>query len=325
MQPQAETAPLIELRQLADRPNAPRSWSEDELASFPELYRYACTYVARHARSSGRAASVAETRRVLGRAQNLLHEEPRSIRSVWHAGLETLLEDCPRAIRAEWRLVLTSAVAVYGLALVAWFAVSRNLDLAPSLLEPRVVQNEIEQLVELQPGERFVGNFDFGIGEAPQTAGWIMTNNMRVGALFFASALVPPVFLYVLATNGLMLGTYTAVAGHWGQAGSISSILWCHGVLEIQALLLAAAAGMCLVRSWIRPGARTRTQAMAAESRQALLLLIPSFPLLFLAGVIEAYVSPFAPLPVRLATAAGTGLLLVLYVALGSRREPRTA
>jgi len=311
-------------RMVRGGPEAPARWSAEALAAFPRLYRQACSFVARLESGDRESPSTAEARRVVGQAQAILHAR-RSGGSLLATVGRVLLVACPRAIRLEWRLLLGTGLVLYGLAGLAWFAVSRDLDIAPSLLDPAVVEGEIQELRALEPGERFVGNFEFGIGESPQTAGLIMMNNMRVGVLFFASALLPPVYLYVLASNSLMLGTYTAVAGHWGQAGSISSILWCHGVLEIQAILLAGAAGLCLVRAWIRPGARTRRHALVVESKRALLLLLPTFPILFAAGTIEGYVSPHAPLGVRLSVAAGSGLALFAYVLAGGRRTSTTS
>ena len=118
-----------------------------------------------------------------------------------------------------------------------------------------------------------------------------------------------------------MVGTYTAVAGHWGQAGSISSILWTHGVLEIQTLVLVGTAGLVLVRAWVRPGAYTRAHAMVRESERALALFAPAFPLLVIAGLIEGFISPHAPLAVRLAVAVASGVGLVAWVALGGRED----
>ena len=182
-----------------------------------------------------------------------------------------------------------------------------------------MVEEEIQQLETLAGGERFRGNFTFGLGESPLTAGWIMLHNIGIGILFFASALVPPFYLYLLATNGLMLGAYTGVAGHWGRAGEISSILWTHGVLEIQALILVGTAGLVLVRAWVRPGPFSRRHALVLESRRAILLFAPVFPLLVVAGLIEGFVSPHAPLPVRVAVAIASGFLLLSWALLGGR------
>lgn len=299
----------------------PDGWSEDELERFPRLFRQACTRLARLEASGADERALRRARAQVAAAHALLHGERERPAELLARLAHLFLVECPRAIRREARLLALSALLLYGLAGLAWRAVARDLDLAPSLLDARVVEDEIEALRALEPGQPFRGNFDFGIGESPHTAGWIMANNMRVGATFFASALVPPLWLWVLSTNALMLGTYTAVAGHWGQAGAISSILWCHGVLEIQAILLAGAAGLCLVRAWIRPGARTRRRALADESRRALRLLAPVFPMLFAAGLIEAFVSPHAPLAVRMAVAASSAALLALYVARGARAD----
>ena len=313
-----DPASLQKLRQLL-RSGPPAGWSDDDLALFPRLYRHACTRLARLEVQGGSERELAQVRRLVAAAHAVLHARRESAGANVAKLLRLFLVESPRAIRREWRLLLLSALCVYGLAALAWAAVAQDLDLASSLLGRTEVEAEIEQLRELEEGESFRGNFDFGIGESPGTAGWIMTNNMRVGAVFFASALLPPLYVYVLAANALMLGTYVGVAGHWGQAGAISSILWCHGVLEIQAILLAGTAGLCLVRAWLRPLARTRSQALAQESRRALLLLAPTFPMLFAAGLIEGFVSPHAPLAVRLAVAALSGVALVLYATAGRR------
>ncbi|MEM7309893.1 MAG: stage II sporulation protein M [Planctomycetota bacterium] len=297
-----------------------RGLSAREAQDFPRLYRHACTTLARlEARAEDPAAS-ARVRRLVGDAHGIQYRSRRAgFTAAVRGAFALFFVESPRTVRAEWRLFALSFVFIYGLATLSFLAVRRDLDLAPSLLQPAVVEAEIEQLEQTAEGEPFRGNFTFGIGESPQTAGWIMIHNMGVGVLFFAAALVPPLYLILLATNGLMLGTYTAVAGHWGQAGAISSILWCHGVIEIQALVLAGTAGLALVRAWVRPGPWSRRHALRRESRVAWRLLAPVFPMLFVAGMIEAFVSPHAPLEVRLAVAVGTGVMLLLWAGLLGR------
>lgn len=319
--PDAAQDSLERLRILL-RPRQLASWSAEELLELPRLYRHACTRLARLEDEGDRPAS--ELAALVARAHGiLLRDEPRASEPWSVRALRFLLQVSPRAIRAEWRLLACSFVLLYGLAALAWLGVRRDLDLAYSLLAPQVVEAEIEQLDGLAQGESFRGNFGFGLGESPVAAGWILLHNMGVGILYFASALLPPLYLYLLATNALMLGTYTAVAGHWGQAGAISSILWTHGVLEIQTLVLVGTAGLVLVRAWVRPGPYSRAHAMVRESQRALELFAPVFPLLVLAGLIEGFVSPHAPLPVRLAVAVASGAALVLWVALGGRSEAR--
>ena len=128
--------------------------------------------------------------------------------------------------------------------------------------------------------------------------------------------------LKFLAVNGLMLGTYIGVASHWNQAGEINSILWCHGTLEIQAILLAAAGGLVLARAWIAPGPWTRGHAMALESKRAWRLLAAMFPMLVCAGLIEGFVSPHAGLELRLLVAGLSLLVMIAWFGFAGR-EPR--
>lgn len=315
-----ELGELRRLRRIVDRSGRPERLTERDVVDLPRLYRHACSVAARLEAAESHPRTVARVRQLVTRAHGLLFDaRGEEKQDPWATLRQLLLVEAPRAVRSEWRLLALSFGLVYGLALVAWFAVSGDLDLAASLLSPAMVESEIAQLRATENGESFRGNFTFGWGESPAAAGMVTLNNIGVGILFFASALIPPLYLYILARNALMLGTYTAVAGHWGQAGAISSILWCHGTLEIQAIVLAGTAGLCLVRAWIRPGPFTRRHALQHESRHALLLLAPTVPILIVAGLIEGFVSPHAPFAVRVAVGAVSGALLVAWALLGGR------
>jgi len=302
-----------------------------EVLDLFRLYRYASSQLARlrtragssngeAGAASGAGAAEERMRALVARAHAIVHRDlERDRRGLVERAFEFLLDEVPRAIRGEWKVVLASFALVYGLAVVSYLAVRRDLDVAWSLMSPQAVAQEIGQLEATAQGEAFRGNFTFGLGRSPETAGWIMTHNMSVGILFFGSGLIPPLFLILLGVNGLMLGTYTAVAAHWGQALSISSILWCHGVLEIQAIVLAGAAGLVLVRAWIAPGPWSRRHAMQIESAKAWRLLAPVFPMLFVAGMIEGFVSPHAPTGVRVAVASVCAVVIAAWVGLGGR------
>ena len=292
--------------------------TDEELTDLPRLYRRASTLLARSAARQGR--DEAALRALVSRAHGVLYREAKeSGGNLVARAVRFFFVESPRAIRAEWRLLSTMFAVFYGIAIVAFFAVIGDIERAFVLFDSNAVSTEIAQLRETEAGEPFRGNFTFGFGESPQVAGWILAHNIGVSILFFGAALVPPVFLLLLVNNALMLGTYTGVAWHWDQAGAISSILWCHGVIELQMIVLAGAAGLVLVRAWVAPGPWSRAHAMRLESRRAWALLAPVFPLLFLSGLIEGFISPHAPLPVRLATAVGTGIGLIAWVALGGR------
>lgn len=323
---EAERDALQQLRGLLDA--QPRlGGAPTDVRALPRLHRLACSTLARLEAQGARPRIRDEVRRLVDRSGVALYRERDRVRGAGQRGLlgwiaataDALLVRGPRAVRAEWRLLLGSFTAFYGLALAAWYAVTQDLDLAYSLLDPAMVETEIAQLEATAAGKPFVGNFSFGLGESPSIAAWIMVHNMGVGVLFFAAALVPPLYLVLLLTNALMVGTYTAVAGHWDQAGAISSILWCHGTLELQALILAATSGLVLVRALLFPGAWTRRTALSRAARRAIDLLLPMFAMLFAAGLIEGFISPHAPLGVRLAVAISSGVLLVVWAVFGGR------
>lgn len=300
--------------------------SEAELFELVRLYRFGASRVALHETGGRDPARLSKLRELLAGTHALLHRDlDRAQAGIVERVLAFFWVEVPRAIRAEWRILCVSFVLLYGLAAVSFVAVKEDLELAYALLDPATVAQEIRQLEDTAHGEPFRGNFTFGVGQSPTTSGWIMAHNMSVGVICFASGLLPPFYLWIVATNGLMLGTYTGVAAHWDQAFEISSILWCHGVLEIQAIVLAAAAGLVLVRAWVAPGPWSRSHAMKLESGRAWRLMAPVFPMLFVAGLIEGFVSPHAPLPVRVATAVCSAVFLVTWITLGGRvRAPRS-
>jgi uncharacterized membrane protein SpoIIM required for sporulation len=315
----AQFAELARLLEKAQRQGV-ASFSAEELDLFPNLYRYAASRLAYHETRGRNAASLVRLREMLARSHELLYRDiDRSREPLVRRIARFYASDVPRTIRAEWKLIAGSFALVYGLALISYFAVIHDLEIAYALLDPATVADEIRKLQATAQGEPFRGNFTFGLNESPILSGFIMTHNMWVAVLFFASGLLPPLLFILLAVNGLMLGTYTAVAAHWEQAGNISSILWCHGVLEIQAFVLAGAASLVLVRAWIAPGPWSRKYAMSLEGKRAWRLLAPVFPMLFLAGMIEAWVSPHAPIEARIATAIASAIGILVWITLGGR------
>jgi uncharacterized membrane protein SpoIIM required for sporulation len=301
-------------------------FTEAELFELSRLFRFGASRVAAYQTGGRDPARLAELRELVARAHALLHSDlDRSRTRLIERAWTLFWVDVPRTIRAEWKILCASFLLLYGFAAVSYVAVRNDLELAYSLLDPTMVASEIEQLESTKQGEPFRGNFTFGVGASSQISGWIMTHNMSVGVLFFASGLVPPIYLWMLSTNGLMLGTYTAVAAHWGQAEEISSILWCHGVIELQAIVLAAAAALVLVRAWIAPGPWTRRHAMKLESARSWKLLAPVFPMLFVAGLIEGFVSPHAPTSARMAVAIASAVFLVMWIVLGGRERAHAA
>src|ERR1019366_9495529 len=120
--------------------------------------------------------------------------------------------------------------------------------------------------------------------------------------------------------NGLLLG---AISGHFANVGMLG-YLWTfvvgHGVLEITALCLAAAAGFLLGRAIIAPGDLPRRDALVLAGRRAMRLVGATIVLLIVAGTIEGLISSSGwSLTARLAVSASSLVFLVLYLLNGRR------
>jgi len=129
-----------------------------------------------------------------------------------------------------------------------------------------------------------------GDGWLAAFATFLFTHNAKVGMLCFAlgfAAGVPVLFL--LFTNGLMLGAFAALYHSRGLGLEFWAWVMPHGVTELGAVCLCGAAGMVLGSCVIFPGRHTRLQNLAARGRQAALLAVGAVAMLLLAGLIEGF------------------------------------
>ncbi|MDD4295751.1 MAG: stage II sporulation protein M [Ruminiclostridium sp.] len=145
---------------------------------------------------------------------------------------------------------------------------------------------------------------------------FIFTNNIRVGILAFALGITFGVgTVYVLATNGLLLGALAAVAFNSGNSYNFWSLIVPHGVPELFCIFVCGGAGLLIARSMLFPKTQSRRSSFIEGGRKAIFLLIGTIPLFILAGLTEGY---FTPLPIdpiyKYIGAAFWLLLLSVYI-----------
>lgn len=144
---------------------------------------------------------------------------------------------------------------------------------------------------------------------------YLFANNTRVGILAFATGMlfgIPTLLLQLF--NGIMLGSIAAI--FLQSESAIPFLAWIlpHGVPELTAITLCAAAGLTLGRAVATPGRLTRGQALRAASPKAIALFLFSVPLFFAAAGIESFIRESAlGIPVRFAI-AGAGMLTLFAV-----------
>jgi uncharacterized membrane protein SpoIIM required for sporulation len=186
------------------------------------------------------------------------------------------------AYRARWWWLATAAGSVLvALVIGAWIA--RSPAVQASLL-PRA---RAAQLV----------NHDFrnyySQYAATSFAARVWTNNAWVAAESLISGILLGVpTLLVLFSNAANIGIDGGLMFAHGRGVEFFALILPHGMLELSAVFLAAAAGLRLGWQIIDPGPRPRAQALAAEGRATITIVLGLVVVLLLSGVIEAFVTP---------------------------------
>ena len=119
---------------------------------------------------------------------------------------------------------------------------------------------------------------------------WI--NNAWVAALCLAFGVLGFPVIYLLFTNISNVAILGSIMIRHDQGARFFGLLLPHGLLELTAVFVAGGVGLKLFWSWIEPGDRTRTQSLAREGRTAGTVALGLVAVLFVSGIIEAFVTP---------------------------------
>jgi uncharacterized membrane protein SpoIIM required for sporulation len=164
----------------------------------------------------------------------------------------------------------------------------------------------------------------------PLAASAIMTNNMTVAFATFAYGITAGIgTAWMMVVNGMLIGVIGAATWQAGMAGQLWSFVAPHGVLELPAIFISAGAGFEIARGLLFPGLLPRAESLANAGGRAARLLLGTIPMLVVAGVIEAFLSPSGlSAALKFLFAAAMFAALVAYLNLARRhrdsnQEPR--
>ncbi|HSR83023.1 MAG TPA: stage II sporulation protein M [Streptosporangiaceae bacterium] len=218
------------------------------------------------------------------------------------------------AYRARWWWLATAAGS-FLLALVAgrWIATS------PAVQTSLLSHSQVANLVNHQFRDYYSQD------TASAFALKIWTNNVWVAAetLIFGAFLGVGTIL-VLVENALNLAIDGGLMIGHGKAVEFFTLLLPHGMLELSAVFLAAAAGLRMGWAVIDPGPRTRIQALAEEGRATMTIALGLIVVLATSGAIEAFVTPSSlPSWARIGIGAVVEIAFIAYVVTAGRRAGR--
>jgi uncharacterized membrane protein SpoIIM required for sporulation len=154
-------------------------------------------------------------------------------------------------------------------------------------------------------------------------ANLLFSNNTLVSLLAFGLGILGgiPTLLLTFA-NGLMLGAILALHAHRGLGLEITGWLFIHGVTELGAIVLFAAAGLKLGELVLFPGRRARADALAIDGTAIGEVAVGGVLMLLVAAVLEGvFRQTIANTDGRLAVAFATLLFWTVYFTFAGRRK----
>jgi uncharacterized membrane protein SpoIIM required for sporulation len=278
----------------------------DEISNLGRLYR---TLTSDLAYAQGRGFDVA-LREYLNRsvARAHAHVYARAPESSMARIRDFYRHVFPQELRRSLPYVAICTAITVACAVVAYVLVRTHPADAYALLPNYLVSEKIRKSLH-------DSNFALHPGFAPAMSALIITNNVKVSVIAFAGSMtLGLVTIYIIATNGLMLGGMGALFTNAGFGSDFWATIAPHGVIELTAIQIAGGAGLLIAAAAIYPGRRRRRDLIVENARRAGTLILGVASMLIVAGTIEAFISPQRwPAPVRIAIGLTTAVLLVLY------------
>jgi uncharacterized membrane protein SpoIIM required for sporulation len=294
-----------ELEQLLARSegNGLRRLSSGEIETLGREYRQVMSDLAIARRDFPEDQLTLQLNGLAARAHLRLYRAPPPS---WRRLGQFFWSDFARRVRAARGYLAVSALLLFGPALLGYLG---------ALLDPTfreaLIPEDLRRLME--SGRTWT---DIEPALRPGMATIIFTNNIQVAFLSFAGGVLFGLgTVYVLVSNGLMLGSLLGAAQFYGVAPLLWAFISPHGYLELSCIVMAGAAGLMLGDALLRPGLLLRREALARNARRAVEIVLGAAPILVVAGFIEGLFSP-SDAPIALKLIVGPVLGCTLYALL---------
>jgi len=285
-----------------------KSLSRYDLQELSLLYRQTAADLAAIREDRGSVHFARYVNQLLVRAHNTIYSGRRARAS----GIFSFFrETYPAVFRRNLKECLAAfAVFLIGAAVGATLTY-QNPDFKVKLLGPQMVET-------IDRHEMWTHSI---VGIKPLASSAIMTNNMSVGFTTFALGITGGLgTLYMMMFNGLLMGVIGMACALSRMSLQLWSFVAPHGVLELPAIFIAGGAGLRIAQGLLFPGMLPRRESLARAGLEAVRLVLGIVPILILAGLIEAFISP-TNLPVGLKFSLAAALFVLLWAYLFAPRR----
>jgi uncharacterized membrane protein SpoIIM required for sporulation len=182
--------------------------------------------------------------------------------------------------RIRWLCLAVTLASFAVAALYASWAISN-----PQVLATMGDASALEDYAK----EDFVNYYSENSGSA--FTSFVFTNNAWIAAQAVAFGILGVYSPYIVFTNAQNLGLTAAIMQEYDRLDVFFLYIAPHGQLELYAIFVAGAAGMRIAWSWIAPGARTRSRALAEDGRALMAVVVGLVLALLVSGLIEGNVT----------------------------------
>lgn len=289
-----------------------RRLTGDEVDELVDLYQRVSTHL-----SMVRSASADPV--IVGRLSGLVARARSAVTGahapLWSEFTRFWTVSFPLVAYQTWRWWLSTAVVFFAVAGLIGVWVAGNPEVQSAIGTPTDIARLVNEDFASYYSENPAGSFALRV--------WI--NNSWVAAQCIAFAIVLGIPIpYVLFQNAANLGVTGGLMFNADKGDVFLGLLTPHGLLELTAVFLAAAAGMRLGWSVVAPGDRPRGQVLAERGRAMIPVAVGLAVVLLVSGLIEALVTP-SPFPtfVRIAIGAAAEVAFLAYVIHFGRRAVR--
>jgi uncharacterized membrane protein SpoIIM required for sporulation len=288
-----------------------KSLTRSELQELSLLYRQIAADLAVLREDTGSVNFARYLNQLLARAHNTIYSAHRASPSTI---IDFFLRTYPRIFRENLRYTAVAFLIFLVAGVVGSAVTYHDPDFKVKILGPEMVET-------IDRHEMWTHSI---VGIKPVASSAIMTNNMSVSFMAFASGITCGVgTIYMMAFNGILIGVIGTACHLSGMSMQLWSFVAPHGVLELPAIFIAGGAGLKIAYSLLFPGFLSRRESIARAGSEAVKLLLGCVPILVIAGTIEAFVSPTElAVKFKFGLAGALFTLLIVYLFWAPAEKP---
>jgi uncharacterized membrane protein SpoIIM required for sporulation len=197
--------------------------------------------------------------------------------------------ELPLTIRRHHREILYAFLIFAGFAVMAAFSAAHDETFVRGVLGDGYVEMTEDNIAKGDP---------FGVYKNTTQANmfaYIALNNIYVSFQVFAWGILFGLgTAYMLFSNGVMVGAFQYYFFAKSLGWQSVLVIWCHGTLEISAIILSGAAGLILSNSLLFPGSHKRLHSLMHGAKDGLKIMIVLVPILLVAAFLEGFVTRYS-------------------------------